>query len=196
MKKNLKWFTFLELIISMTIMSLLIMSTYIPYSVQAKKWDIKLRTKEIVQSVVRWWEYARNWIDMEMWWTSENASVWVYLHENTVDILAFSFRGESEDKNSYYSRINIPSAISVIDSINLDKVEIKDICYSWNCINSWLILFESIYWDTSIHEVDWAWNITEIIDDSITIRIDFENSTSGPLEREITFDKETRLLDY
>lgn len=196
MKKNLNWFTFVELVISITIISLLVMSTYIPYSMQSKKWEMKIISKTLVQNIVRWWEYARNWLAIKNWWGSKNASIWVYLNMDKVDLLSFDFRWENEDDATYFDRIDTSSSLSIVDSLDLNEIEIKEICSGWICFDRWLILFESIYWNTSLHRVNDIWETTLLTWDDMKIVINFKNTIWWPLEREITFDKETRLLNY
>lgn len=179
MKKNINWFTLIELLISMTIFFIIVTMTYVNYAYYQNIAKVKISVKELSQSInearnlaISW--YDKNWI---------NQSIWILFDlSNSNEIKFYNFN---------YNSWIILNDNNIIKIKKLqDKTNIKYI--SWK--NKVMIYFSSIYAKPEIYDLDLWLNIfsTWVLDFSLS----FWNSTQFPLKRELKYIKSTNVVDY
>lgn len=185
---NKKAFTLIEMIISITIVVILTMMTFAPYSYYQNKTKLKVTTREISQIILDWKNMAMNWAVWELW----NVSIWVYFDTSasekwSVKVFSYPYDIDSLDIS------NIPDGdIKLLKTLNLQKwVEIDEVTWKENMI----FFFDAISWDLSCY----SWNgstRTKIEEDIMTIDFSYKNATSNNLKRTIKYFTSTNIIDY
>ncbi len=188
MKKNLKGFTLMEFLVASTIVVLLTLMTYVPYSHYQNKAKIKIASREISQSFYE----SKN---MATWWitsNNSNKSVWLYittdpLTSNTINFFSYPYDIEE---------INITNSVWWFTELIKEKklqdwVSIVDL---WTYDNL-LFFYESITWKSKIYTFN-SWNKIEVIDDILEITISYKNSSSDSLKSRLNYYTNTNIIDY
>ncbi len=183
-----KAFTLFELIVAISIVMILMMMTFAPYSYFQNKAKLKLSAREISQSFYEARNMAVSWIKDINW----NKSIWIYMTTNQPDnnkIIFFSYP-YNIDENSIN---NIELWDTKILKIKLlqDGIKINDL---WGS-NSVLFFYNSIYWESKIYSFDTIPK-TEITLDEISIIFSFKNATTANLRKELIYFKGTNIVDY
>lgn len=183
-----KAFTLIELMISITIVVVLTMATYAPYSYYQNKTKLKVTTREISQLIYEWRNMAMNWSVGETW----NSMIWIY------------FDSKEAEKNS----IKLFSYPFDIEKINIDRIEKEDIKFIKSLVlqkgveidsiwgkDNLLFTFDAISWKSSYYT--WIDNIKKDFEkDVVNINFSFKNSTSENLKRTIKYYTSTNIIDY
>lgn len=190
-RKN-AWFTLIEMMVVITIFSILLLSSYVPYSYIQNKTLLKMGTKDISQSIYQARNLAINGLENE---NKNNASVWVYFDTtNPEKIIYYSYPFSIEEQDI------VPEEnenIKKIKEIVLPKwVQIDDV--SWK--NKFLFFFDAItgkwtyyYWEvgsTVKSKIDTA------LQKDIIIDLSFKWSTSSNLQKQIIYYTPTHIIDY
>jgi prepilin-type N-terminal cleavage/methylation domain-containing protein len=184
-----KAFTLIELMVSISILTILTMASYAPYSYFQNKSKLKIATREISQVLYEWRNMAVNWSVQDSW----NVSIWVY----------FDSRDTEKNKVKIFS---YPHDIGILDinrvewwSIKLLKtlvlkngVEIDNIGWRDNL----LFFYDSITWNLTYY--NWGGWLRNTVsgEDIISINISYKNSTSENLKRNIKYFTSTNIIDY
>jgi len=194
-----KAFTFIELVISLTIFFILVSMTYVPYNFYMNKLKVKNTIKEISNGLYEARNMAINWFSN---WTDEiNKSVWLYIDiENKPSKLQFF----SYPYNYSLPQItNIASTdIKIIKTYDLIKwMEVKSIEFvdNWatNTSNNWLFFYNAIVWDGQYFYWDASSDKQEIPSTKIKIKFSYKNAPEwNPLFWELTYFTETNIVDY
>lgn len=148
MKIQKAWFTLIELTIAMTIIAILMVSTYIPYSFVQTKNNISLATKDVSQIISTSHNLARNWLNNELDNREENIKTAVYIPEWASDkVLVYWFKHDVENAH-----------LSLTDDLIIRELVIGKWISIWE-INSWwipldnlVIVFDSITWESRLYE--------------------------------------------
>lgn len=190
-RKNL-WFTLIEMMVIITIFSILLLSTYVPYSYMQNKALLKIGTKDVSQTLYQARNLAINGFENE---NKNNASIGVYFDITTPDIIeyySFPYSIEEGDiipeENTNIKKIK---EIVLPKWVQIDRVNWKD---------KFLFFFDAITWKGSYYY--WApWTtVKSKIDTSvqrdILIDISFKGSTSSNLQKQIIYYTPTHILDY
>lgn len=186
--KNRKWFTLIELIISITIIVLLTMSTYIPYSYYQNKAKLKITSREITQALYEARNMAINWSINNIW----NVSIWVYFDTsisslNEIKIYSYTFDIETNQISIIeWWNVELIKTIKLQNWIQLENITSKD---------NVLFYFESITWKL----ISYTWNSwikTPILDNVMPITFSYKWSTSPNLRKTINYFTNTNIIDY
>lgn len=191
MKTNYKAFTLIELLIVITIIALLMMVVFVPYSHSQKKAKLRLAWREIAQVFYDAKNMAVSWIkeqiDEE---TDLNSAVGLYMStydsENTkVSFYTFPFDIEKE-------YINISNEYLYKEYMLQEWIRINYL--SW--FKSLLFFFDSIEWNVEILSFENN-NLTWYVDNiKIEIMLSYLNSDSASLQKWLTYFRNTNLIDY
>lgn len=189
-KKNL-WFTLIEMMVVITIFSILLLSSYVPYSYMQNKALLKIGTKDVSQTLYQARNLAINGFENE---NKNNASIGVYFDTTNPDII------------EYYS---FPYSIEegdIIPEENTNIKKIKEIVLpKWVQIDSvywkekFLFFFNAITWKGDYYYWEnWSMVKSEVptAHRDIIIKISFRWSTSSNLQKQIIYYTPTHILDY
>ncbi len=183
-----KWFTLIELMISITILVILTMVSYAPYSYYQNKASLKITTREVSQLLYESRNMAINWaID-----NNSNVSIWVYFDTNSIS-------------NNIVKVFSYPHDVNTLNILNNEWWDVKLlktlILKKWIAIDylhgnpNILFFFNSITWELTYY----SWNgytRNRIEDDQISINFSFKWSTSPNLNRTINYFTNTNIIDY
>lgn len=172
MKKNIQWFTLIELLIVMTIAFVLMTLTFANYNYFQNVAKVKLGAKEISQSISE----ARNMAIA--WWQKD----WV---NQKIGVYFASWSSVIEYHNFWFNSWSIKSWISQFKEKKLpDGVIIQ---------NEAFIVFSSIFGTGWIYDP----NIGSLLPDGEKeITISFKNSDSENLKKIIQYFSSTNTIDY
>ncbi len=183
MKNTKKWFTLIELMISITIFMILTLFTYANYAFYQNIASVKLSLKEVSQSLATARNMATSWYQQN----NINQKVWVLFEKNSNILKFYSF--------NYNSWV-------IINDVNLIKTEylqrnilINNISIWWTDKQNIFIIYSSIYWTWWIYDTSSA-NPIPINEKEIKFDISFKNANSFPLKRELTHNILTNISDY
>ncbi len=188
MKKDLNWFTLIEFLVVITIIWLITLMTYIPYSHYQNKAKLKIATREISQSFYNAKNMARSWLKNN----SSNVSIWFYITKNGSqnNILTFFSYPHNIDE------INISNQASWNIEI-IKETELQDgvsITYLDDYENL-LFYYDSISGDSKIYTFIW-WNKEVVKDDILDIKLSYKNAQTKSLTSEVRFITGTNIIDY
>lgn len=180
MKLNKSWFTLIELLITMTIFTILVIMSFVPYQYYTHKARVKLASKDISQSILEVKNLAVNWYDLN--WI--NQSLALYFDKSSPNVLKYytynysSWILNNPFKTNYLLKEKkLPDGVIINDISGMDKM--------W-------IYFSSIYW--SWYFLDSLWNTLDL--EKIDINISYKNSSDPNLNKKVIFYKKTNLTDY
>ncbi|MDD2871214.1 MAG: prepilin-type N-terminal cleavage/methylation domain-containing protein [Candidatus Gracilibacteria bacterium] len=183
-----KGFTLIELMISITIMAVLTMISYAPYSYYQNKASLKVTAREVSQILSE----ARNMAINGAVGNEGNVSIGVYF--DTIDtsnnmVKVFSFPHDIDKLNISYLE---GGSTKLIKTVNLTKgIIIDDIDGKQNL----LFLFDSITGNITYYT--WVGsNREDLVKDNITINFSYKGSTSPNLNKTINYYTKTNIIDY
>ncbi len=183
-----KWFTLIELIVSITIIGILSMMTYAPYSYYQNKASLKVTTREVSQLLYEAKSMAINWAI----WADWNVSIWVYFDTSesaNTQIKVFSYPHNMEKMNILNTEwwdIRLIKTLTLKKWILMDKIEDKQ---------NILFFFDSITWNISYY--NWlSWTRNNFNDDIVSINFSFKWSSSPNLNKTINYYTNTNIIDY
>ena len=171
---NNRAFTLIELMIVITIISIISLATYMPYAHHQKKTLIKQAAREITQSLSEARNLAINWLSTASW-TNLNVGVYFmswatqidyYTSTGTLNILSLPL--------TVYKTKKLPLGMQV-DSIN------------------WSSQAELIHFSA----ITWSWYISSApFTNDIEIDISYKWADSAILQRKITYYTKSYISDY
>lgn len=191
---NKAWFTLVELIIAITIVVILSVVTYVPYSHYQNKAKLKLASREISQGFYEARNMASSWLKDVVW----NRSIWFYLDTmdpNNDKLTFFSYPHDIEEINIINFEL---SNVEIIKEMKLQKwIKINNLKWSWGWTeyNNLLFYFDSITWESKIYNFNGSFKDL-IIDDKIDIIFSFKNSNSPTLKSTLVYFSKTNIVDY
>lgn len=179
-------FTLIEMIIAITIVVLMSIMAFAPYSYYLNKSKVKHTQKEVSQLIYE----AKNMALNGIVWVDKNISVWVYfdINDNSrVELLSFpydlSFWNLTQTKISDAQSIEPIATLTLQPGIQFEEMwwESKWIIYFQAISASWWVKtwesFTSYTWDTQlVFSYKWANN--------------------GPLRQSIQYIQDTQIVDY
>lgn len=183
-----KAFTLIELMITITIIVILTMVSYAPYSYYQNKAKLKVTTREVSQLLYEARNMAVNWAI----WNNWNVSIWVYFDTNIYEnnkIKVFSYPHNINNLDiTYIEWWNV----KLLKTLILKKwVQVDNI---WGKTNL-LFVFDSITWDLKYY--NWLqWLRTAVNEDIIDINFSFKGSSSENLNKTIKYFTSTNIIDY
>lgn len=195
MEKTKNAFTLIELLVSITILFLLMMMVYAPYSFYEKKARLKLASSEISQSFYEAKNMAVSWIkeiknDTENY-ESENKAVWLYLTTQewkNGKLVFYSYPYDVENDN-----IVLWNEENIIKTNPLQEwIKINNLSNYWNL----LFFFHSISWDLDIFTFNSENEKIEILDEKIEIKFSYMNATTSSLQKKLIYFRNTNIVDY
>lgn len=185
---NNKWFTLIELMVTITIVGILSVMTYSPYSYFQNKASLKTTAREVSQLLYESRNMAINWAIANNW----NVSIWVYFDINSSinnQIKVFSYPHDMDKMNIINSEwwdIRLIKTLSLKKWILMDKIEDKQ---------NVLFFFDSITWKLSYY--NWkSWVRNTFDDNIISINFSFNWSSSPNLNKTINYYTNTNIIDY
>lgn len=178
---NSKWFTLIELLISITIFLILTMMTYVNYATYQNIAKVKLSLKEVSQSINEARNMAINGYDKN----KVNQSIWVFFDVNDKNIV--KYYGYNFNSWIVLSDANIIKEKKLQDGIEIEKVSGH---------NKVMIHFSSIYglptiyyFNESGEKQDYSW---EVVDFSLS----YKWIQNYPFKRNLQYFKNTNVVDY
>ena len=190
-QKNPLWFSILELILAITIMSMLITLTYIPYKYYNDKAILKQWSKLISQSLYE----ARN-LAVNGYKETNNRSIWLYFESGEINTLKFFSYPFSNDENTALIKAIEWNDINLIKKIDLPEW----LQISWiNNEAKFLFYFTAIKWKWKYLYWDNLLNDTPPSEDygqTIEIITWLKWATTWILTKKITYYTETNIVDY
>ena len=173
-----KWFTLIELMVVVTIVSIISLATYIPYSHHQKKILLRQASREISQSLSDVRNLALNGLDIG----EGNVNIGLYIEENATQLVYYASTGSldigSLSSEDIYKTKKLPQGIQV------DKV-------AWYSQGS-LFYFTAVFASGSLMQKDAA-NFTG---NSIDIQISYKGADSPILQKNITYYAQSNISDY
>lgn len=184
-KKN--WFTLIELVISITIIWILFLLSYAPYSFYQKKASLKVTSREISQILSEARNMAINWAVTNTW----NISIWVYFDSssnfsnNNIKIFSYPHNIDKININKEaWWNIHLIKTLQLKKWIIIDNIISKD---------NLLFFFESITWKLTYYTWEWM-NKIELEQDKIDITFSYKWSTN--LNKTIEYFTNTNIMEY
>lgn len=187
-----KAFTFIELLVSITIFFILVSITYIPYNFYMNKAKVRNTIKEISQNLYEARNMAINWISnwISNWW---NKSIWLYIDleksSNTLNFYLYPyFFTWAQITNTISSDIELLKTYTLIEGMQIKSI-------AWQ--NNWLFLFEAITWNWKYFYWDSLWNKQNITNNEIQIDFSFKDAIIwSPLYWKLNYFTKTNIVDY
>lgn len=190
MSYHIKWFTLVELMVSISIFFIMSLATYVSYSHVHKKSLLNQWVKEITKTIYEARNLAINGIDSG----SGNISIWAYFDNETQEtqsrIVFFSYPHsftwsqiipEETDKILLYKEIQLP------DGVRLESV-------AWK--NKFLMYFsapegrwEYYFWSESNEKQVYTWAVLPLL-------VSYKNAISPSLQKEIKYYTQGYIADY
>jgi len=183
-----KWFTLIELMVSITIVVILTIISYAPYNYYQNKSRLKITSREISQLLSESRNMAVNWAIGN----DKNISIWVYFDTNSTSnnvIKVFSYPYNIDKlliSNTEIWDVKLLKTLVLSKWVILDNIEGK---------SNFLIMFDSITWN--INYYSWTWSTrNSIIEDIVSINFSFKWSNSPNLNKTIKYYTNTNIIDY
>lgn len=176
-------YTFIELMIVITLVFIVTMMTYLPYSYYQNKMKIKQTGKEIAQLL---YDARNDALNGYISWGS-NQSIWVYLDTNTpyASLLAYP--------HSIDASTIVPTSGLEIERLSfLPGIHLTDVW--WH--TALLFLFDAISGSGSYHYWDTAGVKHLVTGDTIHIDFSYKNASSPWLQRQLQYHTHTNIIDY
>lgn len=187
-KTGLKAFTVIELLIVITIMALLMFSSFIPYQYYTQKLRLDQSVKEFAKTVSDAKVLAMNWLAVG----DSNHSIAVYVTNK-------------KDENTFVELYSIPHSYTWMTiHKDVDGAElIRKISFlPWVQVRqvwpgeSFLFFYHSIsgmpdffYWDASWSKHDFSW-------ETVPIEMSYKSANSGLLYKKIEYKTDTHIINY
>jgi len=185
--KNQHWFTLIELLVSITILVIISMMSFAPYSFYMNKAKVKYTNKEISQSIYEAKNMSVNWSASQ----SGNISVWLYFENNWINKFSYSLLSFEHD----VSEIAItPSNGTLIEKRTLQPwVQIDN----FDEANKWMIFFRSISWSGKVFKWDPLVEVPYTEEENeITIEYSYKWSSNSALKNSLKYFQDTQIVDY
>ncbi|MDD3793756.1 MAG: prepilin-type N-terminal cleavage/methylation domain-containing protein [Candidatus Gracilibacteria bacterium] len=183
-----KAFTLIELLVSITIIIILSLMTYLPYSHYQNKAKLKLASREISQSFYE----AKNMAISGIKDISSNKSVGLYLTTeagNSNKLIFFVYPYDIDElliNNVESSQVNILKTKLIQDGININNL---------NGYDNLLFFFDSITGKSKVYTFTSSGK-SEVDLDKIIISFSYKNAISSTLNKQIIYYKNTNIIDY
>ena len=205
-KSHKKAFTLIELMIVISIMGLLLLFSYAPYTLYQSKAKLKLTTREVAQSFYETKNFSISWIKIKS--TRENKSVWLLLsskenQNNFVKYYLFDHDIFDKEKKSFdLKKLNFDDNSWTWNLLKTKTIQ-PDIFIKW--FSAWddkekidwdiLVFYEASSWNVRVFKINWNEKI-ELSLEKLKIDFSYKNSTTDMLNREITYYLKTNIVDY
>lgn len=194
MKKSQKWFTLLELMLSVWLIFAIVVSAFIPYSFKQSKARVKITTKILTETITEARNLAVNGLDYNFDTSTperNNTSVWVLLEKgNDNPLKIFLYKPESTNVKGE----EVTNEVALYKEKLIQKdTGLSTINANWEKDNL-LIYFEAITGEVKIYDKDG----TELTDawNEIKFNISYKASTETSLNKDITYFPLTNVIDY
>jgi len=167
------WFTIIELLIVITIIGVISLATYMPYSHHQKKTSLSLAIKELSQSLNESRNLSIHGLDTG-WW-----NVYVWLH-----IVPWS------QSINYYT-----------STWWLDISRLPAQAYKTKLLPTW-VEFLSVNGDETTQRlftfapITWSWTVSWISDDIVYFTLSYKWATSPVLQKELKYYRKSFISDY
>lgn len=163
MKFSKKWFTLIEMTIAISIMALLVVSTYIPYSYINLENKISISSKSVSSMISKAHNYARNgldnYVDVLGWErVNKNVQTALYLEKNNLEgisnIIIYSYEYDTKVDSADSSQ---PIIELLPENILESKLIESNVFVDWieddtlREYDNMVILFDAISWESSIY---------------------------------------------
>lgn len=193
-----KAFSLIEIMIVISIMMIVLMFSYAPYSLYQNKAKVKLATREVSQSLYEARNMAISWVqEKENSWNIDfkNKAVWILL--DTTDNQNWKIKYFYFDSEVLDNDLNVNN--SKID-ISWKPAKEKEI-QPWVFLTSFpetssskiLLIYKASTWEIVV--LDWD-SKSKISWNTLKIELKFQKSDSELLKRTITYYLKTNIVDY
>jgi len=185
-----KWFTLIELMITITVIWIISLAAYAPYWYYEKKAKLRNTASLITQVLYEARNKAINWVV----WINGNVSIWVLFDShNKNEINIFSYPYNIDYTHISYSET---SEVKKIKTVYLDEwIQIDSI--EWG--DDLLFFFNSIDWKIKYFKKWPTWLIVHVTwstYDDIWINFSYMWSNSINLKKSISYFTSTNIIDY
>lgn len=180
---NKKWFTLIELMVTMTILIIVSTFSYIPYNYYQNKFKLNLAGNQISQSFYEAKSLAISWASS---W-EKNSSILLVLdnsedYKNSIRFYKVPFDEDFSDSllsDSYLEKtINLPNKIFINKIWDKDKL---------------IFYFKSVSWELVLYDND----INELSSISeLGISFWYWDQSVSTLTKELTYYTTTNIIDY
>lgn len=197
-----KWFTLIELMIVISIMWILLLFSYAPYTLYQNKAKLRLATREVSQTFSEGRNLAVSWFKpsgktknhsvilefSSLDW--ENSKINYYFSENPLIYDKVNDKSNLKDAiNEAKDEKKIKSKV-IQDWIKFRKFEIEE---SLNIEEKIFVSFDAALWVVNIFDKDWGIINTP----SLKIHMSFKNADENwILYRTITYIPKTNIVNY
>lgn len=204
-KKN-KAFTLIELMIVISIISLLLLFSYAPYNFYQSKAKVRIASREVAQSLYEAKNMAISWVTLLNDTNKKNKIVAIFMTKdeeknNQINYYFVDF-WNYQDKEWKLNESLKDKIWEILKQENLQKTKklqnsvlFKNFEFWNNKYNEISIIYAASSWNIKIF---WKENNNwkEIKDDKIWINISFKNTDSDLLNKKITYYIKTNIVDY
>lgn len=173
---HLKAFTLIELVVVITIIGIISVSTYIPYSHHQKKVLLKQWAREISQSLRDARSLAIN--GYNTW--SGNVNIGLFFASGATNIQYFKYGFED-----ILTLGDIPSSTPYREKFLPKGIQIDSVD---GASQDTLFTYTAISWTWAINGISGTW--------AINIQISYKWSTDSVLQKTITYFRESYISDY
>jgi len=220
MKKNLKAFTLVELVVAISIFFAMVIATYIPYAFYQNKAKVNITIKNIAQSINEARNFAINWLEKEVvvrdtstvpttiTKVKKNLNVWILFNKedkNQIQIFAYPYDMPyneviTANMTNYvftWTHKEVNENIFLIKTKSfLFPIKIQSLQVDLSDQDNIFILFDAIKWTPSIYKQNTDYSISTLTGDEVKITAAFKNAKPGPLRKELNYTPKTNLIDY
>lgn len=188
MRKTKSAYTFIELMVVITIISILSIATYVPYSFYQNKEKLRTWAKEIAQSIVEARNLAINWLSN----SNSNVSIGLYFDKNLKNKLEFfsypfDYVGPLKTTEDTEAWIKLLKTREIPAWISINNVE-------WH--ENFYIVYDAISWNAKYFYENNNIFIPYTQTWTININIWFMWRTSGIFSKTVKYDTQTYISDY
>jgi len=183
-----KAFTLIELMVSITIIVILTLVSYAPYSYYQNKASLKITAREVSQFLYEARNMAVNWAV----WNDKNVSIGVYFevtptHNTYVKLFSYPYDvSDINITNMEWGHVKLLKTLNLQKWILIDNLEWK---------SDMLFLFDSITWKLKYYT--WESSVKTLYEDKkLSINFSFKWSDSPNLNKTINYYTDTNIIDY
>ena len=196
MQNKKKWFTLVELITVITIMSMLVMTVAIPYMYYQNKGKVRIASREIAQSFYEARNMAINGYSSGI----TNQSIGIYFDgENSKEKVVYfsypyTFTG-SQISVTPTNDIKIIKERTLPDWVQIDRIRGSNIGSTLDTKKA-LFFYSAVFWIGSYYSIDAGGVKTPINEGSIEIDFSYKWSPSENLKKSVIYYLQTNIVDY
>ncbi|MDD5213150.1 MAG: prepilin-type N-terminal cleavage/methylation domain-containing protein [Candidatus Gracilibacteria bacterium] len=187
LRNNKKAYTFIELMVVITIIAMITIMTYVPYNFYSNKEKVRITAKEVSQSLGE----ARNMAINGLSNSNSNVQIGLYFDKNAGNKIRYlsypyDFSGTYITNEDISQNIRLIKDKTLADSVNITSVNDKE---------NILFIFKSITGDLELKTSN-AGTFQTYTSGKLDINFGFKGASSGPLTKTVKYNTKTFITDY